>query len=241
MQLLHLERSKLDKLRLYGLDFDGNQRTIPNDFICEIPCSLKRTEIGPKVHFGAFSYMVSGYIFATEVGRYCSFGEEVQIGRQNHPIDWVSTSPQFYLPGNQIQFVSSRFENFMRDSYYKHGASPTKMQHTIIGHDVWIGHAAYLKAGIKVGNGSIIAAGSVVTKDVEKYTIVGGNPAKFIRYRIPEELIESLDATEWWNFSPKQLEIFEMHDIEKFIEQFKSKKIIQDEIKKIHLGNFDFS
>jgi len=164
----------------------------------------------------------------------------VQIGRQNHPIDWVSTSPHLYLPGNDIQPIYPRFSDQLRTEYYSYGVQATKMKHTKIGHDVWVGHGAILKAGITVGNGAIIAAGAVVTKDVKPYSIVGGNPAKLIRYRIPEVLIESLMKTEWWNYSPKQLEKFQMHDIEHFLRDFNRKKISKKDIKVIQLGSFNF-
>jgi acetyltransferase-like isoleucine patch superfamily enzyme len=143
MEYLFLDKSKLDKLRFYGLDFEGNQRTIPNDFICEIPCSLKQSEIGPKVFFGAFSYMVSGYIFATHVGRYCSIAENVQIGRQNHPTSWLSTSPFTYLSNQQIMPISNTFKSCLHTNPFNHEEPATVMQHTVIGNDVWIGHGAY--------------------------------------------------------------------------------------------------
>ena len=130
--ILNLDKKKLDKLTKYGLNFEGNQKTIHSDFVSEVPCSLKRTEVGPKVIIGAFSYMVSGHIFATEMGRYCSVGEDVQIGRQNHPIDWVSTSPFFYLPSKDILPVSNLIGSLMKDGYYAHGVPATKMKHTKI-------------------------------------------------------------------------------------------------------------
>ena len=68
----------------------------------------------------------------------------------------------------------------------------------VIGNDVWIGHGAVLLAGVKVGDGAVIAAGAVVTKDVEPYAVVGGVPAKTIRYRFPAEQIEKLLTLRWW-------------------------------------------
>jgi acetyltransferase-like isoleucine patch superfamily enzyme len=237
---MKLNKTMLDKLTRYGLNIDGNERTIPGNLVCELPVSLKRTEIGPDVKVGAYSYMVSGYLFATEIGRYCSIGEEVQIGRQDHPLDWVSTSPHFYLPGSNIQPVHPYFSNHLRKNYYKHGVPATTLQHTSIGHNVWIGHGAIIKAGVSIGNGAIIASGAVVTKDVLPYSIVGGNPAKFIRYRISEDLIEKLEKTAWWKYSPKQLEIFQMHDIENFIENFNRTKLKENVVNSIHLNLFNF-
>lgn len=236
-----LTKKHIDILNSYGLNFDGVNRNIPDDFICEIPCSLKRTEVGPHVKFGAFSYMVSGYLCATEVGRYCSIAEDVQIGRQNHPLNWVSTSPHFYIPANQIQPVFPYFKNYLNNNYYQHEATPTKLKYTTIGHDVWIGHGAIVNAGITIGNGAIVAAGSVVTKDVKPYSIVGGNPAKFIRYRISHNLIEPLEETKWWEYSPQQLISFKMHDIENFIFELRNAKLKKREIRSIYLNRFNFN
>lgn len=235
-----LDSEKLLILKEYGLEILGHSRNVAENLFCELPCSLKHVEIGESVKFGAFSYMVSGHIFATSVGRYCSIGEDVQIGRQNHPMDWVSTSPFFYLPSKDIIPVTEKNEYMLRGAYYQHGATPTKIKFTDIGHDVWIGHGAIINAGVKIGNGAIIAAGSVVTKEVLPYTIVGGNPAKFIRFRILEEYIEDLEKTEWWEFTPKQLEQFSMHDIEKFINDFNQAKLEKQNFNKILLANFTF-
>ncbi len=91
----------LETLRRRGIEVlpRGPQGTIllPAHTILEAPSSLKWTRYDHSIELGAFSYQVSGYCFAARVGRYCSFGEEVQIGRQNHPLTWVSTSPAFYL------------------------------------------------------------------------------------------------------------------------------------------------
>jgi acetyltransferase-like isoleucine patch superfamily enzyme len=238
--IIHLDKAKLDKLTEFGINFDGINKNIPSDFVGEIPCSLKRTEIGPSVEVGAFSYMVSGYLFATKMGKYCSIGENVQIGRQNHPLDWVSTSPYFYLPSKEIQPVTNIIKNVMRDSYYAHGVPATSMKYTTIGHNVWIGHGAIINAGVTIGNGAIIASGSVVTKDVKPYAIVGGNPAKLIRFRILEEYIEELEKTKWWDYTPKQLEQFSMHDIKKFINDFNQANLEKSNCKRILLANFTF-
>lgn len=236
-----LGKEQLDILTKYGLNIDGDHRNVPNDLIVEIPCSLKRTEIGPHVKIGAYSYMVSGYIFAAEMGRYCSVAEEVQIGRQNHPIDWVSTSPFLYLDNREIMPVSNRIAPSLSLHTYQHGVAPTKMKHTYIGHDVWIGHGAIVNAGVNIGNGAIIAAGAVVTKDVPPYAIVGGNPAKIIRYRFDEETIDKLQKLAWWNYSPKQLADIPMHDVSEFIQRLSDVKLSRLTTNKLFIENFNFN
>jgi acetyltransferase-like isoleucine patch superfamily enzyme len=207
------DKSTTEKLKSHGLEIFGLNRRIPTDLIFESPCSIKGCNLERLVKIGAYSYAVSGYLFSVEIGRYCSFGENVQIGRQNHPINWLSTSPFFYMIGNNIMSSASDDKTVL-DSIRKFERPPTNLKKTTIGHDVWIGHGAIVNAGINIGTGAIIAAGSVVTKDVSPYEIVGGNPAKLIRYRFNEEIIYKLLKSEWWNCSPKMLSEFNIEDIE---------------------------
>ena len=88
-----------------------------------------------------------------------------------------------------------------------------------IGHDVWIGRSAIVLAGVTVGDGSVIGAGSVVTKDVPPYAIVAGNPARLIRYRFDENVIQKLKEINWWNFSEARLKTFGgvFNDVEGFL------------------------
>jgi len=96
---------------------------------------------------------------------------------------------------------------------------------TIIGHDTWIGHGAIIKPEIVIGDGAIVGAGSVVTKNVEDYTIVAGNPAKTIRRRFSEKVAIQLSGIQWWNWSHKELgsalDDFRNLSIEDFIEKYK--------------------
>ena len=82
---------------------------------------------------------------------------------------------------------------------------PDNKGDTVVGNDVWIGYGATIMPGVKIGNGAIIATKSVVTKDVEPYSIVGGNPAKEIRKRFSKEDIEILQQIEWWNWSIEKI------------------------------------
>ena len=93
-----------------------------------------------------------------------------------------------------------------------------------IGHDVWLGHGAVILSGVTIGNGAAIGAGTIVTKDVEPYSIVVGNPGKLLRKRFTDEVIAGLEALEWWNWPPavlaERLNDFRTLDPEHFISKY---------------------
>jgi len=120
------------------------------------------------------------------IGKYCSISHGVKIGMGSHPLSYISTSTVFYEPYRG--FVDQQ----LYDEYADKGV-------TIIGHDVLIGANAIILAGVNVGHGAVIGAGAVVTKDVPPYAIVGGNPAKIIKYRFEENIINKLITIKWWD------------------------------------------
>ena len=138
-----------------------------------------------------------------KIGRFCSIGNHVHIVRGQHPSrDWVSTSPCFFSTRKQSGFTyagQQRFEEFK-------WIDEKKKICVEIGNDVWIGDHALIMEGVHIGDGAIIAAGAVVVKDVPPYAIVGGNPAKLIRYRFSEEDIDYLKELKWWDKDPSQIE-----------------------------------
>ena len=148
---------------------------------------------------GAFTYFVGGVIDACDsIGRYCSIAAGVRIGDPDHPTDWLSTSP-FQYDGRRFGWHPSAAEG---TTIAPHGFLRAP---TVIGNDVWIGANAVVLKGVRVGDGAVIAAGAVVTRDVPPYAIVGGVPAKVIRYRFEPDLVAELLDVAWWRFSPNQL------------------------------------
>ena len=144
---------------------------------------------------GKHSYM--GYdceIINTEIGSFCSLASGLRIGEVEHPTSWISTSPVFQNVSNSS--VKKRYARL----------DMPQPKRTVIGHDVWIGTNAIVKAGVIIGNGAVIASGAVVTKDVEPYAIVGGCPAKLIRYRFDESMIAKVLNSKWWEKEDRVLE-----------------------------------
>jgi chloramphenicol O-acetyltransferase type B len=132
-----------------------------------------------KLVMGAFSYAVRGSYFNVGLGRYTSIDEDVQVGRGDHPTSWATTSPAFY-----VRNLFCVGDGFSEASVYHNftptlppGKVATKLSFTNIGHDVYIGHGTFIRPGITIGHGAIVAAKSVVVKDVPPYAVVAGNPA----------------------------------------------------------------
>jgi acetyltransferase-like isoleucine patch superfamily enzyme len=120
------------------------------------------------------------------IGKYCQIGAYVAIHGTNHPI----THPSIYINYRLFNGELSK---------YKVSKPVT------VGNDVWIGHAVIILGGVSIGDGAIIGAGSVVTKDVEPYSIVGGNPAKLIRKRFDDNIIKELQEFKWWEKTPEEM------------------------------------
>lgn len=162
--------------------------------VVEAPCSIA-TAIRDINNFGAFSYINGrGRFTNVSIGRYCSIAEQVAVGYPEHPTNWLSTST--------LQYQRPTWSHVIGD--WRRAKHETTKQ-TEIGNDVWIGAGAFIRSGVTIGTGSIIGAHAVVTKDVEPYSIVVGNPAKVIRKRVSPILAIKLLELRWWDFSPVQL------------------------------------
>ena len=189
-----------------------NMYSLPINSEFEPPCSIKRTASEMGFKLGAFSYAVSGYYFGVEIGRYCSIGEGVQIGRHSHPLDFGSTSPLFYTEKKHVLGEAIVHNSADSEFSFQPKRAPTVFKPTKIGNDVYIGHDAFIMPGLKIGDGAIIGARSVVTKDIPNYSIAAGVPAKIIRKRFPQDIIDELEKSRWWNYSLKQLRGVEPDD-----------------------------
>ena len=148
--------------------------------------------VGRWTYFGEYTMVMH-----TEIGAFCSIAPNVIIGGGTHPTrGFVSTCPLFYSEhkGNPWGKASDPTGIF-------HGENPK----TYVGNDVWIGYGASILPGVRVGDGAIIAAGAVVTKDVQPYEIVGGVPAKHLRLRFDANDIAWLLELKWWRWPDERL------------------------------------
>lgn len=168
--------------------------------------------------FGSYSYGRPDVVFQYSdaklvVGKFCSLSNPKIFLGGEHRHDWVTTYPF----GHINQHVFNTFDGV------GHGLPKGDV---IIGNDVWIGAYVTIMSGIKIGDGAVIAANSHVVKNVEPYSVVGGNPAKHIRYRFSQEQIESLLKIRWWDWSTEKINenipLMCDTDIDRFIQKHSS-------------------
>lgn len=150
---------------------------------------LDHSEVGDYTYVGP-----KARIIYAKIGKFCSIAGETCIGMGTHPLDYISSSPIFFSKKNGTgkRWVSKNVD--------------FKEYNTInIGNDVWIGSRAMILGGVTIGDGAVVGAGALVTKDVPPYAIVGGIPARIIRYRFDNSKIEYLLKSKWWDRSETDL------------------------------------
>ena len=162
------------------------------------------------------------------VGAFCSFAVGVDVV-SNHAIDYISTHPFLYHNSKINEVMPDDYDDYNGFPGHLDGVQPhgivRKLRRITIGNDVWLGKNVTITNGANIGNGVIAGAGAVITKDVPDYAIVGGVPAKIIRYRYSQEQIDALNRIKWWDWTDD--EIRERYDdfylpIEQFVEKYDS-------------------
>lgn len=133
-------------------------------------------------------------IVNTKIGKFCSVADYCRIGLPSHNPSLLSTSPIFTIAHNaaKISWVDKDVADF-------------ESKPVTVGNDVWIASHVLIMGGLTIGDGAIIASGAIVTKDVPPYAIVGGVPAKIIKYRFSPEIIDKLLKLQWWNFPEEKI------------------------------------
>ncbi len=182
----------------------------PNEY--KTSCFLKNVITAPNIFVGDYTYYddpVDPTAFERNnvlfnwpefgdkliIGKFCSIASGVQfiMGSANHRISSISTYPFNVFGGAWAENTPPHLSQL-----------PFKGD-IVIGNDVWIGRKSTIMPGVKIGDGAIVAVHSVVAKNIEPYTVAGGNPAKPIKKRFDEEMIELLLEIQWWNFQSEQL------------------------------------
>lgn len=173
-------------------------------------CYIKNTVHNPQIEIGDYTYyddpedsenfernVLYLYPFINDkliIGKFCAIATGVKfiMNGANHKISGFSTYP-FQIFGNGWERVTPRSEEF-----------PQKGD-TVVGHDVWLGYQSMVMPGVRIGSGAIIATQSLVVKDVEPYTIVGGNPARCLKQRFDQNTIDELLTIAWWDWDREKI------------------------------------
>jgi len=176
---------------------------------------INRCSVGKYFGLGNFSYIADA-----DIGKFCTFASRVSISPFNHPTNLLSIH-EFQYKNLEYAFNETIMK---KDSAIQ---DELREKRTFIGNDVWIGDNAVVLKGVSLNHGVIVGAGSVVTKNIEPYSIVVGNPARVTKKRFEDKVIEELLVLKWWDLSIADLKGCDFKNIEKainFIKKIKEKK-----------------
>lgn len=208
MEVRNAAPEAVNILRKFGVNHNLSSKDITRFWgDIEAPTRISETRIFHDFSIGAFSYVSGGFLYHTHIGRYSSLSNGLHIGQGNHPVDWLSTHPFQYQPGIFDLHTDYEFKEQYDADRFNHvkNAVLDRPKPTYIGNDCWIAHGVYIKNGVTIGDGAVVGARSVVTKDIPPYAMAVGSPAKVIKYRFDDLLVERLLRLQWWRFAPWQL------------------------------------
>lgn len=186
--------------------------------VIEAPVYLGRSQIETGF-IGAFTQMNQGLVKAAStncrmecesIGRFCSIAHNVNVGFGAHSLTFLSPSTLFKFNKNAEEYFYAFLDDEKRDREWeqdmkKKNLASWKKPLPVIGNDVWIGFGVTIMNGVHIGDGAVLAAGCVVTKDVRPYAVVGGVPAHEIKLKFSEEICDRLEESKWWEYGPEVL------------------------------------
>lgn len=191
-------------------DIPDPNTVFPNEY--KTSCFLKNVITAPNIHVGDYTYyddlehptefqqrnVLFNYpAFGDQliIGKFCAIaaGTKFIMGPANHRISSVTTYPFHVFGGVWAENTPPHLDQLPRKG------------DIVVGNDVWIGRESVILSGVHIGDGAIIAARSVVAKDVPAYTVAGGNPVRVLKQRFPEDLVQLLLAWRWWDLPPAEL------------------------------------
>ncbi|WP_182356518.1 CatB-related O-acetyltransferase [Komagataeibacter europaeus] len=180
---------------------------------------------------GAFSYSFSKIYANVSVGRYSSIANNFSDFSRGHPLDFVTSSPVI---------TDAFYRDLAKEQDKDWNTVPFSPEYgkIVIGNDCWIGARVLVKGGVTIHDGAVVAAGAVVTKDVPPYAIVGGNPARIIKMRFDEKIIEKMLQIKWWDYAYWDLNMLNWQDPVEFTQMFESQV---EGIEKFHPPKIRFS
>lgn len=217
---------------------DAGQYVFRRNITVEGPCGFYGGLYGPNAWtaegglctMGAASYSHSPLPESVVVGRYCSIGKGLSFLDFSHPTKWLSSSVAFFRPLNvrstsALSTLVDRLGKEKIGDFQRHDFDPKQgLSYPIIEHDVWIGERVSLGMGIRIGTGAVIAAGSVVTRDVPPYAVVAGVPAIVKRLRFEESVVERLLASRWWEYHFSDLQQLDVTQPENLLDRLEAMK-----------------
>lgn len=200
----HFRAASGDDLQAFGLVVVKG-RTIVGSLRYERPAWVFDPRRIKDCALGAFTYingLATTSLYRCVVGRYAQIGEGTIVGPPEHPQDWFSSHPFAFTRRNELPnlYRMPDFERLAPDgseSVHYVGSVPSL---TFIGHEAYVGAGSLVKRGVRIGNGAVVGACSVVTRDVPDYAIVVGSPARMLKLRFPENLVERFRELQWWRY-----------------------------------------
>lgn len=185
-------KNKIKFRRIHGVDIRTSE--VSDDLSVEEFVRIPRKVRISDLKIGRCSYLSPNTVVEsnTIIGRYCSLAPNVYIGPGEHYTGLVTTHPLMFDPYWRLMLGIKEKDNYIKQIGKKN-------DYTVIGNDVWIGLGAIILRGVTISDGAIVAAGSVVVKDVPPYAIVGGVPARILKYRFSQDKIDELMKRKWWD------------------------------------------